>query len=194
MFVASHDDRGLNGGVFFIKVDEMSVTFLIESLALVRLYPKLDLGIEKSRTAMQTVLSDIGFRDRVVFMPRRWFNAFEMRRRGFEGPKGSMLVHFHGLEGDKWPLMTRYLRKVRSRKNPYEMDFEDTPYAHEIEPFWDRIREAKALLAETKGRKEDVIRTLSGRLYHSLSFETDQERTFNSQLEKLSEKLKKEKM
>lgn len=185
MFIGTHDSNAFNSGAFFMRVNEWTVNLLIETLLVSRTNPDVDLGIEKAQTAMQSVLASSAFREQAVYQPRGWFNAFERRGEGFEGTHGSLLVHFHGLEGDKWPLMMTYLRKVGSKRNPFEVDYADTPYVSLISAYWDRIHRAHNLLQQSRGRGEDNLRAAADRVYHALSFEADNYPVFDQTMNEL---------
>ncbi|KAL4802399.1 hypothetical protein BDV18DRAFT_164222 [Aspergillus unguis] len=139
--VATKDHKGLNTGIFFLRVHQWTVRMLIESLAYPTYNPGTDLGMQVDQTAMEKVLNKTEYRDGVVYLPRPWINTYEWRH-AYEGEKGHMLVHFPGLGEDRWSHMQKWLDVVEAEEE-WEVEVQETWYLDETRQFWERIRHAR---------------------------------------------------
>ncbi|PLN85064.1 hypothetical protein BDW42DRAFT_198881 [Aspergillus taichungensis] len=147
--VATRDHNGLNTGIIFLHVHPWTINFLIESLGYPLYRPDIDLGRSADQEAMARVLkkSDGGpngtaYRDGAVFLPRTWINTYEFHH-AYEGKRGDLLVHFPGLEEQRWIHMSNWLDIVERSPHSWELPFEETDYHNGTVAFWDRFREAK---------------------------------------------------
>jgi len=132
-FVGNKDWRGLNNGVFFVRVHPWTVSMFTSAMSFPICHQDVDLGGNVEQEAMRLTFErenggtdDKGWRSGIVFMPRTWFNAYELfqdeiqgsdyyneiinstvqsypglkMKHKFEGARGSMITHFPGINGD----------------------------------------------------------------------------------------------
>ncbi|RDW70879.1 uncharacterized protein DSM5745_08390 [Aspergillus mulundensis] len=143
--VATKDHKGLNTGIFFIRVHEWSVRFLIESLAYPTYNPSTDLGVQVDQSAMERVLNGSAYRGNVTYLPRPWINAYEWKH-AFEGRKGDMLVHFPGLDGERWAHMRRWLDVVEVGGGGWSVPVEQTGFGDGARVFWERVERGRRIV------------------------------------------------
>ncbi|KID76190.1 galactosyl transferase GMA12/MNN10 family protein, partial [Metarhizium brunneum ARSEF 3297] len=154
--VASRDHNGLNTGIIFLRVHPWTVTMLAETIG----YPLHHPGVDLGRNADQDVMAGIfnksdggpdgaGYARAVVYMPRPLTNAYEFST-GFEGDKGSLLVHFPGLDDLRWPRMERWLDTVEKTPLEWEVPLERTGYVNQTDVFWGQVRAARRAIASTE--------------------------------------------
>ncbi|OAA34355.1 Galactosyl transferase [Metarhizium rileyi] len=147
--VASQDHNGLNTGIVFVRVHPWTVTMLSETIGYPLHHPEVELG----RNADQDVMAGIfkktdggpegkGYADAVVFMPRPLINAYQFSH-GFEGEKGSFLVHFPGLEDERWPAMANWIHTLETTPNEWERPAAETDYLNKTDRFWSQVRQAR---------------------------------------------------
>ena len=67
-FLGTHDEQGLNRGVFFLRVHEWSVKMLIEVLSVSK--DEFGDSLEASRKALEKVLRSDRFWDQAFYQPR----------------------------------------------------------------------------------------------------------------------------
>ncbi|KAI4731972.1 hypothetical protein E4T49_00004 [Aureobasidium sp. EXF-10728] len=145
-FVGNKDWNGLNNGVFFIRVHPWTVSMFTSAMSFPICHKDVDLGGNVEQEAMRLTFErenggkdDKGWRSGIVFMPRKWFNAYELFQseiqgsdyyketinntvssypglkmaHKYEGARGSMLTHFPGINGDvRQKLMTDWMDLV----------------------------------------------------------------------------------
>ncbi|KAH0265592.1 glycosyltransferase family 34 protein, partial [Aureobasidium melanogenum] len=132
-FVGNKDWNGLNNGVFFIRVHPWTVSMLTSAMSFPICHEDVNLGHNVEQEAMRLTFErenggkdDKGWRSGIVFMPRKWFNAYDLFQgeiqgsdyyneiinktissypglnmtHKYEGMRGSMLAHFPGINGD----------------------------------------------------------------------------------------------
>ena len=159
-FLGNRDQNGLNTGTFFIHVHEWSVKMLVKSMAYPMFLPDVDLTNSMDQKAMAYVINETEFRDGVMFQPRPWYNTYEWHH-GYEGSKGSLLVHFPGLEQDRWKHMSDWLRVVENDPDEWDVPLEDTHYPNVTTQYWQIMRESVTVLnkAETalNNRGQEVM-------------------------------------
>ncbi|KAL4794580.1 hypothetical protein BDV19DRAFT_390181 [Aspergillus venezuelensis] len=68
--VATKHHKGLNTGIFFMRVHQWLVRMLVESMGYPIYNPKVDLGVQADQTAMEKVLNQTSYRDGVTYLPR----------------------------------------------------------------------------------------------------------------------------
>jgi hypothetical protein len=147
-FLGTKDHNGLNTGIFFVRVHEWSVKMMAKALTYPTFHPDVDLGASPDQAAMARVFNDTEFRANVLYQPRVWYNAYEFHH-GYEGQQGDMLVHFPGLEEDRWKLMSDWLDTVEGAKaQAWETALARTRYPEQIDKFWTQVRECRAILAD----------------------------------------------
>ncbi|KAL9056701.1 MAG: hypothetical protein Q9162_002770 [Coniocarpon cinnabarinum] len=142
-FLGSRDGPGLNSGTFFLKVSPWAVQMLAKSIGLPMFRPDVDLGYSIDQSAMAYILNETEFHasGETVFQPRTWYNDFQFHEEiGTEWVEGDLLIHFPGLEEDRWLLMDKWLNKVERSPDSLLVDLEKTRYPGEIKDFWDMLR------------------------------------------------------
>jgi hypothetical protein len=129
---------------------------LTEALAFPKFFPEIDLGVSADQESMARIMSSDGgeppgtnYKDGVIYFPRTWFNAYELSH-GYEGQKGSLLVHFPGMGADRWPHMAKWLDAVKTQPHEWEVPLNQTTYASDTHDFWDMLRKAKELMEPLK--------------------------------------------
>lgn len=124
-FVGTRDWNGLNNGVFFLRVHPWSVSMLTSAMSFPLCHSEIDLGGNVEQEGMRLTFArpsggtnDLGWKSGVVYMPKVWFNTYEMAMAGdefrdnhpewvidypglgmkhyYEGQRGDMLVHCPG--------------------------------------------------------------------------------------------------
>jgi hypothetical protein len=95
-----------------------------------------------------------------------------------------MLVHFPGLEEDRWKLMSDWLDTVEGPKaQDWETALARTRYPEQIDKFWMQVRECRAMLADVTEQMKvtkyvpDNLRIAIDYLSEVLTYETDQMET-----------------
>jgi hypothetical protein len=168
-FVGNKDWRGLNNGVFFVRVHPWTVSMFTSAMSFPICHQDVDLGGNVEQEAMRLTFErenggtdDKGWRSGIVFMPRTWFNAYELfqdeiqgsdyynkiinstvqsypglkMKHKYEGARGSMLTHFPGINGDvRQKLMNDWLDLVDGEWNmQYGGGANSTTNATNIDP------------------------------------------------------------
>ena len=145
-FLVTKDHNGMNTGVFFLRVCDWSVKFMSKVLAYPLFRPDVDLGRSADQSAMELVAQEEGFRGATLYQPRVWYNTYEFHH-GYEGDAGRMLVHFPGLEQDRWAHMAKWLMIVEgAQAAKWRIALEETEYPGEIHSFWSALRGAREVL------------------------------------------------
>ncbi|KAL4936215.1 hypothetical protein BDV06DRAFT_233628 [Aspergillus oleicola] len=145
--IATKDHKGLNTGVFFLRVHQWTARMLIEALGYQAYNPKVDLGVQVDQTAMEKVLNQTSYRGGVTYLPRPWINTYEWAH-AYEGTKGNFLVHFPGLGEKRWEHMSTWLDIIERTPEEWEVPVSETWYLRETEAFWERTRKAKQIIQE----------------------------------------------
>lgn len=145
--VATRDHNGFNSGVFFLRVHETALKFLIATLSIPLWKPDLDLGWYFEQGAIATLSERSPWKEGIVWQPKHWWNTYD-----FEVKKGSLLLHLPGQTDDvRVPKMSEWLGKIE-KEEKWAVGLGDMPLEGEIEAFWKREGE--------KVRKEkDMART-----------------------------------
>lgn len=115
----TQDSRGLNAGVFLIRVTEWSVNFLSDVIAFRHFKPDVDLPFSE-QTAMEQLLFEDRYKDNVAYIPQPWINTYAwdtaqdfMSRKEVDGlddwasRRGDFLIHFAG-NGNKELNLVEY--------------------------------------------------------------------------------------
>ena len=173
--LATRDQDGVNTGVFFLQVHPLSVKMLIELLSV----PKNEfgsdgrLGQDSSRKAFEKILRSDAYREHVFYQPRRWYNAYQLSPSEGESKRGDLLLHFHGLGGDKWAAMASVIKNEGMRRD-WNLPLEQTQYQKEIAEYWNWIREAKSLLWLAREQKSEAhVDPAYRRLQYATTYEVD---------------------
>ncbi|CEL03104.1 hypothetical protein ASPCAL04261 [Aspergillus calidoustus] len=155
--VATKDHKGLNTGIFFLRVHPWAINLLAETLAFPAYNPSIDLDIQVDQSAMERVLNGSRYRDHVTYLPRTWINAYEWAH-AYEGEHGNYLVHFPGLGKQRWPHMERWLDIIERTPERWEVPVDQTGYLVDTEAFWYRVGKAKGIIDEYAKVKAEAAR------------------------------------
>lgn len=187
--LATRDEDGVNAGVFFLRVHSWSVKLLIDILAI----PKNEfgsdgrLGQDASRKAFEKILHSEDYRDHVFYQPRKWYNTYQLSASKSESKRGDLLVHFHGLGGDKWGAMASIIKNEGMRRD-WNLPIEQTQYQKEIAEYWYRISHAKSLLWQAREQApEPHVDPAYRRLQYATTYEVDDADVMRSAISALSE-------
>ncbi|GFF79155.1 hypothetical protein IFM61606_01163 [Aspergillus udagawae] len=148
-FVGTKDHNGLNTGIIFLHVHPWTINMLVESLAYPQYFPNENLGRSVDQESMARVLNKTaggpegqGYKDGRVYLPRTWINTYEWTH-AYEGKKGNLLVHFPGLEEQRWSHMSKWLDIIEIMPGEWEVPLEKTEYLNQTTAFWARLRTAR---------------------------------------------------
>ena len=148
-FLGTKDQSGFNAGMFFIKVHEWSIMTLANAMTYEYHKPQVDLSFLE-QTSLYLQLNDTANRPHVLYQPRRWFNTYEFHH-AYEGVKGDILVHFPGLQDDRWSHMAAWLDILEGPgQKEWELELSQTKYPQKIAEFWTTLRSARTTLKEGK--------------------------------------------
>ncbi|KAL4931663.1 cytochrome P450 [Aspergillus undulatus] len=150
--VATKDHKGLNTGIFFLRVHQWTVNMLVEALAYPVYKPDIDLGMQVDQTAMERILNQTTYKANVTCLPRTWINTYEWTH-AYEGTKGNLLVHFPGLGEQRWEHMEKWLDTVERTPEEWEVRVSETWYLQQTEEFWDRIHKANKIISSHEKRQ-----------------------------------------
>ena len=178
-YLVAKDQNGMNTGIFFLRVCDWSIRLMAKALAYPLFRPDVDLGRSADQTAMGIVANETEFQEGTLFQPRVWYNTYEFKH-GYEGKMGRMLVHFPGLEEDRWIHMQKWLDIVEGpHAAEWELPLDQTEYPQEIDNFWQELREARKAMRSAEwfiGDKAnippDLVAALS-RMKEVMRYETD---------------------
>lgn len=95
-----------------------------------------------------------GTNGEVLFQPRVWYNTYEWHH-AYEGKKGNLLVHFPGLEDDRWRHMSDWLDVVENTPAKWDMPLDETHYPAEVKAYYNAIVEARKVLADADKLTQD---------------------------------------
>ena len=152
-FLGNRDEKGLNSGTFFIRVGPWAIQMLAKSMGVPMFQPWLDLDVQVDQTSMAIVMNETEFHQNgeTVFQPRHWYNAFHFHEDiGTEWQEGDLLIHFPGLEGERWTLMDKWLNKVERSPDTLTVPLKDTRYLKEVDEFWKMLRHAVDLIMKSQ--------------------------------------------
>lgn len=122
---------------------------LAKAIAFPMYHPEIDLGNSADQVAMAYIFNETEFGSACLFQPRIWYNAYEWHH-GFEGEKGNLLVHFPGLEGDRWRHMNDWLNMVERDHTTWDLALGKTTYPNETRIYWDTVRHAMEVYREAE--------------------------------------------
>jgi len=89
-YIAARDGRGLNAGVFMIRVNSWGLNFMMRSIAYQYYNPKIKTGFS-DQTSMNNVLVADKENRHYVIVPQEWFNAYVRIKK-----PGIFLIHYAG--------------------------------------------------------------------------------------------------
>ena len=152
--IMTNDHRGLNNGVFFLRVNEWSVWLMNSCLNTQINEPDLKLEFG-DQSALQYWLNLERFRNNTIHVPQRWFNAYTGYRGAstdlFADPmkpsykykansvkEGDLLVHHAGHKSLRAQRMLPWIEIAEQHVSSWELPLNDTTYAREISDFWNK--------------------------------------------------------
>jgi len=163
--LVTDDHRGLNNGVFFLRVNDWSIWLMTAVLgyqkagcrppgklrtedqgALENIITEVNPSHLKGRRQL-TDISQPQFINYTIHVPQRWFNAFAGFRdesltkttkfKSNSAKEGDLLVHFAGHKDTREETMKKWLNYREKHVQEWEMKVEKTGYLEEIRQFWD---------------------------------------------------------
>ena len=152
-FLVTKDLEGMNTGIFFLRVCEWSVRFMVKTIAYPLFQPEVDLGRNADQEVMARLASEKDFRSHTLYQPRAWYNAYQLKQQfGYEGSPGSLLVHFPGLEEERLSAMEKWLYVVEGpQATEWTIPLNQTEYPAQISDFWNEVRKAKETMYSAEG-------------------------------------------
>lgn len=160
-FLGNKDWNGFNCGIFMMRINEWSVNFLTQAVALPLLRPDVPLGVpvpNMEQDAMRWVLDQEGYKEHAVYQPRLWYNSFaEGSDREQETTTGDMLIHFAGVSS-KYSLMGHWLDIVENEPEKVNVPLANLTLHDDVKGFWATLRTAKqALYNATEYMRADIV-------------------------------------
>ena len=131
---------------------------LAKSIGVPMFIPDLDLDVQVDQTSMAVVMNETDFHTHgeTLFQPRTWYNAFQFHEDvGTEWEDGDLLIHFPGLEEDRWMLMEKWLNRIERSPETLDVAYEKTKYPSEVKAFWKMLRHAVALISRAQVYMEE---------------------------------------
>lgn len=193
--VASKDQSGFNAGMFLIRINAWSIRTLAQAMTYEWHKPDIDLGFLE-QTSLYYEFNNTANREHVLYQPRKWFNTYEFHH-AYEGEKGDMMVHFPGLQDDRWNHMASWLDILEGPgQAAWEVPFEQTQYPGRIAEFWAVLDAGEQMLKEAKhwvGDSKNVnaeLHPIIERLELVLWSETDQIDAMKTATAEVRERLK----
>ena len=165
------DPRGLNNGVFFIKVHPWSIELLSAIISYTLFRPETELEY-RDQSALAEILKEKQFKNNYLLLPQRWFNAYQAElhddeTRSFHLRRGDLLVHFPGVP-KRDERMKHFLDRAERHMPEWEVDIISTSYPTEIKEFWDEqyelLQKLKAEARRTAEKAEDMLRSTANHL------------------------------
>ncbi|KAF2996193.1 hypothetical protein E8E13_000925 [Curvularia kusanoi] len=152
--LVTNDFNGLNNGVFMLRVNSWAVELFNTILAFRHYKPEVELRFTE-QSAMELVIKEDQFKDKIKFVPQYWFNGYpEGEPEKFKDRRdqndlqeehvrrGDFLVHFAGLPGKGkairgWLDMLAQLEDVWKTKSAQrDVDRDIAAFWHEsVEPW-----------------------------------------------------------
>ncbi|PWN53679.1 hypothetical protein IE53DRAFT_125906 [Violaceomyces palustris] len=134
----TNDHRGLNNGVFFMRVSTWTVEFFSSLLAYRHFNPDVHLQF-RDQSAMQNLLESPLYSPRAAYVPMRWFNAYLPSKENLErnARHGDLLVHLAGAKQkvhfDTW------LDKADQHLSWWDKPLSSTTYEKRIAKYWSKL-------------------------------------------------------
>ncbi|KAF3046412.1 hypothetical protein E8E12_008140 [Didymella heteroderae] len=131
--LAANDPNGLNNGIFLLRVSHWAVEMFTAILAFRHYNPKVELKFTE-QSAMELVIQDKRFKDRVQLVPQHWFNAYQhggaeefvssngTNPEGWDelnARRGDWLIHFAGNQ-HKDEVLNEWADMVEGMKDVWE--------------------------------------------------------------------------
>jgi len=140
--LVTNDMNGLNNGVFPIRVHPWSVELMSAVVAFTTYRPDVHLTF-RDQSALDEMLKEPRFRDSVVYLPQRWFNAYQGELNETLGPfqmrRGDFLVHFAGVP-NRDERMRLWMERAEHHLPEWEIDLIHSSYPTETHDFWEERR------------------------------------------------------
>ncbi|KEF51113.1 uncharacterized protein A1O9_12836 [Exophiala aquamarina CBS 119918] len=166
--VVTNDHRGLNNGVFFLRVHEWSVWLMTACLGTEIFDPAIELEFG-DQSAMGMWVKKERFRANIMHVPQRWFNAYAGNRGETNGlfadpmepqsqvklnsiKEGDLLVHHAGHKSLRGQRMSPWMDVAEQHLPQWELNLNETTYLQEIEEFW------KTEAPKERKRMDDLIK------------------------------------
>ncbi|ETN46911.1 uncharacterized protein HMPREF1541_01100 [Cyphellophora europaea CBS 101466] len=166
--LASKDQAGFNAGMFLIKINDWSIRTLAQAMTYEWHKPDIKLDFLE-QTSLYHELNHTANREHVLYQPRKWFNTYEFHH-AYEGEKGDMMVHFPGLQEDRWNHMATWLEILEGPgQKEWEVPLEQTRYPKLIAEFWETLKSGKTTLENGKQQmkqSDDASSELAGAVAH----------------------------
>ena len=155
--IGTQDNNGFNAGMLILRVHPWTINALNQALALPGLKPEIQLHFF-DQSAIAMVCDRPGYREHIIYQPRRWWNRYHHDPDGDE--KGEMVIHFAGIgtvmQGSttKMQFMKKYLNRVQKSPTEWAIPIEKTTYEKEINDYWNTLRQSRKMLDRSKAWKE----------------------------------------
>lgn len=148
--LVTDDMNGLNNGIFFLRVSPWAVSLFTAILAYRHYNPTVELKFTE-QSAMELVLKDHRFKDKVQFVPQHWFNAYSnggpkefIERNNTEGKemkeiharRGDWLIHFAGNE-HKDRALNEWAEMLDNLEDVWESGRVQRDISGEMKQFWE---------------------------------------------------------
>ncbi len=161
--LVTNDMNGLNNGVFPIRVSPYSVELMSAVVAFQTYRPDFHLNF-RDQSALDEMLKDPKFRDGVMYLPQRWFNAYQGELNETLGPfqmrRGDFLVHFAGVV-NRDERMRLWMERAEQHLPEWEIDLIHTSYPTETREYWEgkkmEIEGLQSALRETVEGAEKLL-------------------------------------
>ncbi|KAI9886185.1 MAG: hypothetical protein M1823_002037 [Watsoniomyces obsoletus] len=156
--LVTNDLNGLNNGVFPIRVHPWSVRLLSAVVAFTTFRPDTHL-VFRDQSALEEVLKEDTFKNNVVRLPQRWFNAYQSGSlkesiQAYQVRRGDLLVHFAG-SPFREEAMSHWLELSEEHLPEWEIDLYHSSYPGEIKEFWQE-KHIEAELAKENFRNKRI--------------------------------------
>lgn len=160
MYIGNKDHNGLNTGTFFLRVHPWSVKMLTKTMAFPLIHPETDLHTSVDQEAMKIIFRgdspedanspEVGTsRGEVLYQPRVWYNTYEFHH-GYEGRPGNLLVHFPGLEDDRWKHMSDWLDVLETKQADWDIPLRNTSYPQDVGAYWEMLSQGMSALQQAE--------------------------------------------
>ncbi len=163
--LVTNDLNGLNNGVFPIRVHPWSVRLLSAVVAFTTFRPDTHL-VFRDQSALEEVLKEDAFKNNVVRLPQRWFNAYQSGSlkesiMAYQVRRGDLLVHFAG-SPFREEAMGHWLEVAEQHLPEWELDLYHSSYPGEIKEFWaEKHAEAEAAREQFRNARIAALDLLS---------------------------------
>lgn len=148
--LAANDPDGLNNGIFLLRVSHWAIEVFTAILAYRHYNPNVELKFTE-QSAMELVLQDQRFSNKVQFVPQHWFNPFprgnasnfvsnnETNPEGWDelvARRGDWLIHFAG-HSHKDEAINEWADMLDGMEDVWETDRVLRNVDGEVRQFWE---------------------------------------------------------